>query len=67
MVAAVASFASNLALPAIDSDDFPFRLFKSISFCDIAAMGALLGFFVETIGNGGGGGTFLSIEKTALV
>lgn len=60
-VTAGASFDFTLVA---NSDDFLFKLFKSISFCDRSE---LFGFFVKTVGGGNGGGTFLSIEKTALV
>lgn len=46
-----------------ESDDFPFRLFNSISFCDIGKLGELLDFFAESVGDE----TFFSTDKTALV
>lgn len=57
---AVTSFNDNFTLAV--SDDFIFKLFNSISFCDNVGTFDFFG-----IKRGGGGGTFFSIENIALV
>lgn len=59
--AGVASIDNNLFLTG--SDGFPFKLFNSISLWDNVTIGKLMGFLDEF----DDGGTFFSVDRTALV